>query len=116
MHTSYRRVWEGVHFIIFGGRRGHYQVIPDNVYLRGSDYGPMQCDGFSYLCPQCGGYASVPGDGPGTEPRRCPCCRNGTIALDDPRITTHPQHGCPTRGEFVRGTMNRSLTAHTGHQ
>ncbi len=58
--------------------KGHY--YPTDVYSFGTMYGPLQCDGFSYLCPDCGGYGHVPTG-------RCAYCKNtGEIALDDPRL------------------------------
>jgi len=63
----------------------HTQRHP-SMWANGSQYGPLQCDGLDYLCPECGGYGFL-----GTNDTRCEfCLGSGTLALDDPRVTTLP--------------------------
>ena len=55
----------------------------ENTFAKGSNYGPLQSDGYSYLCPECGGYGFVADDNAGT----CKFCNGtGELALTDERI------------------------------
>lgn len=63
--------------------RGHYQPV-EGSYASGSKYKPLQTDGFDILCPDCGGYATVPHKGQQVE---CSFCSGkGHISLEDPRV------------------------------
>ena len=65
-------------------RPGHYRQRQPAMWATGSQYGPLQCDGCDYLCPECGGYGYL-----STKGISCDFCKGlGSIALDDPRITT----------------------------
>jgi len=66
------------------GKKGHYDHTRNPMWARGSIYGPLQTDGFDYLCPDCGGYGYICDSN-----KKCGFCEgNGTISLDDPRLTT----------------------------
>jgi len=57
------------------------------VWAVGSKYGPLQCCGLDYLCPDCGGYGYLL-----DKDKTCEFCNGkGDIALDDSRITTDEQ-------------------------
>jgi DnaJ-class molecular chaperone len=62
----------------------NYNVAVPNVWAKGSKYGRLQTDGFNYLCPECGGYGTVPPD-----QTKCDFCDGKeTIPLDDKRIVS----------------------------
>lgn len=62
--------------------KGHYRVASPEVLAAGSQFGPLQTDGHNYLCPDCGGYGTVPPDR-----TKCPFCDGKqTIPLDDERV------------------------------
>lgn len=60
--------------------RGWFRTVCPPLFFIGSIYGPLQSDGWVYLCPDCGGYGSVP-KGP------CRLCgTTGEIFLHDARV------------------------------
>lgn len=74
-------------------KRGHFQPTERKFYLLGCKYGPMQSDGFVFLCPHCGGHAV---DGNGT----CEHCNGtGEIRLDDERVREEKMVGYHLEGE-----------------
>jgi RecJ-like exonuclease len=66
--------------------RGHYRRTDPAMFAKGSKYGPLQSDGFDYLCPDCGGYGYLPND-----PECGFCSGVGTIPLDDKRVKARGQ-------------------------
>ena len=59
-----------------------YIVANPNVWANGSKYGRLLTDGYNYLCPECGGYGTVP-----PNRTRCAFCDgNQTLPMDDERI------------------------------
>lgn len=60
-----------------------YRPTDPERWLEGIPYAALQSNGDHYLCPQCGGYGSVPSSD------TCPTCK-GTcqVALDDKRVTS----------------------------
>ena len=65
-------------------RQGYYTQRNPETWAKGSEFGPLQCDGYDYLCPECGGYGYLY-----NKDARCGFCKGvGRIALDDPRLTT----------------------------
>ena len=61
---------------------GSFSTAVPHVFARGSKYGPLQTDGFTYLCPDCGGYGYI-----ADKDNQCLFCKsNGTIPIDDSRI------------------------------
>jgi DNA-directed RNA polymerase subunit RPC12/RpoP len=60
-----------------------YKAVP-GTSAKGSRYKPLLSDGFDYLCPDCGGYGTVPHKGKQVE---CPFCSGHcTISFEDPRV------------------------------
>lgn len=83
---------------VIGSHIGLFRPTPD-MFARGSEYGPLQSDGRTYLCPECGGYGYF------ALPKKAPwwrvawlfgrpftivtcefCAGLGEIPLDDPRV------------------------------
>ena len=67
--------------------RGCYS--PTKKIAKGSKYGNLQSDGHNYLCPDCGGYGFLLD----TDSKCSFCNGNGTIALDDDRVSDVPTEG-----------------------
>lgn len=66
--------------------RGHFRTPEAHFCCAGTKYGPLQTDGFSFLCPDCGGYGMVPGKAGSTVGCKF-CGADGVIALDDARVS-----------------------------
>ena len=59
-----------------------YDTAHPPKWANGSEYGPLQSDRFSYLCPDCGGYGYML-----DRDSKCSFCNGkGEIGLDDTRI------------------------------
>ena len=68
---------------------GCYSYPKKPVHASGTTYNPLQTDGETYLCPECGGYGTVPGEAMSNV--KCDYCKgNGWIALNDERIINRP--------------------------
>ena len=64
-------------------RRGVYVLTDPPRWAKGCTFGPLQSDGFAYLCPECGGYGYLY-----DRDATCDFCKGkASIPLDDPRIT-----------------------------
>jgi len=77
-----------VHLTTAQGRimKNSYDTQIPHVFAEGSVYGPLQTDGFDYLCPDCGGYGFIL-----DKNATCEFCKGeGIIPLNDKRITLTP--------------------------
>jgi len=74
------------------------------VWAVGSKYGPLQCSGLDYLCPDCGGYGYLL-----DKDKTCEFCNgDGFIALDDSRITTDEQINMDVNNGKATAKINRN--------
>ena len=64
------------------------------MYAKGSKCGPLQSDGYDYLCPDCGGYGYI-----ADKNSKCDFCSGfGTIKLNDERVFEKKFCDDPTEG------------------
>ena len=76
------------------------------TYAIGSAYGPLLTDGHEYLCPDCGGYGTMPTSCDKYEGALCEFCDgNGVISLHDLRVLV----GWTRTAEGVEDTCGDAL-------
>lgn len=64
----------------------HFKPSSPRMWAKGSEYGPLQTDGYVYLCPDCGGYGEV-------GKSACSfCLGNGIIELWDERVIANKEY------------------------